>query len=80
MPGDPAVLKERPEGLMLTTADLLNTVAIKRLPFWHDNIETWLIQSKSQFRLKGVTVSQTKFDHVIQSMFQNKAVKILDLI
>ena len=32
------------------------------------------------FRLKGVTTSQTKFDHVVQSMSQNNAVKVLDLI
>ena len=78
MPGDPAILNKRPEGL--TGADLLNTVAIKLLPFWPDNIEKWLIQSKSQFCLKGVTVNQTKFDHVGQSMSQNDTVKVLDLI
>ena len=80
MPGDPAVLNERPEGLVLTAGDLLITIAVKLLPFWPYNIETWLIQSESQFRLKGVTVSQTKFDHVVQSMSQNNAVKVLDLI
>ena len=80
MPGDPAVLNKGPEGLVLTAADLLNTFAVKLPPFWPDNIKTWLIQSESQFRLKGVTVSQTKFDHVVQSMSQNNAVKVLDLI
>ena len=80
MPGDPANLDNRAEGLVLTAADLLHSVAVKLLPLWPDNIKTWLIQSKSQFRLKGVTVSQTKFDHVVQSMSQIDAVKILYLI
>ena len=80
MPGDPAALDDRAEGLVLTAADLLHSVAVKLQPFWPDNIETWLIQSESQFRLKGVTVSQTKFDHVVQSMSQQDAVKVLDLI
>ena len=80
MPGDPAALDDRVEGPILTAADLLHSVAVKLLPFWPDNIETWLIQSESQFRLKGVTVSQTKFDHVVQSMSQTDAVKVLDLI
>ena len=80
MSGELAVLDERPEELVLTAADLLNTFAIKLPPFWPDNIKTWLIQSESQFRLKGVTVSQTKFDHVVQSMSQNDVVKVLDLI
>ena len=80
MPGDPAALDDRVEGPILTAADLLHSVAVKLPPFWPDNIETWLIQSESQFRLKGVTVSQTKFDHVVQSMSQTDAVKVLDLI
>ena len=80
MPGDPASLDDKAEGLVLTAADLLHSVTVKLSPFWPDNIETWLIQSKSQFCLKGVTVSQTKFDHVVQSMSQTEAVKVLDLI
>ena len=53
---------------------------MKPLPFWPDNIETWLIQSESQFRLKGVTSSLTKFDYVVQAISQSNAVKVLDLI
>ena len=56
MPEDPAALDNRAEGLVLTAADLLHSIAVKLPPFWLDNIKTWLIQSKSQFRLKGVTV------------------------
>ena len=65
---------------VLSAPDFLNTVAVKLPPFWPDNIETWLIQSESQFRLKGVTCSQTKFDYVVQAMSQSDAVKVLDLI
>ena len=39
-----------------------------------------MVQAESQFHLKGVVTSQTKFDHVVQSMSQNDAVKALDLI
>ena len=48
--------------------------------FWPDNIETWLVQSESQFRLKGVSASQTKFDYVVQSMSQTDVETVLDLI
>ena len=78
MPGDPAILKIVPAAL--STADLLNAVAVKLPPFWPDNIETWLVQSESQFCLKGVSASQTKFDYVVQSLSQTNAVKGLDLI
>ena len=59
MPGDPAVLDDRAKGPALTAADLIHSVAVKLQPFWPDNIKTWLIQSKSQFCLKGVTVSES---------------------
>ena len=55
-------------------------VAVKLPPFWPNNILTWLVQTESQFHLKGVTVSQAKFDYVVQSMSQNDAVKVLDLL
>ena len=59
MPRDPAVLEGVPA--TLKAADLLNTDVVKLHPFWPENIETWFVQSESQFCLKGVTVSQTKF-------------------
>ena len=80
MPGDPAVLEDTEDVLVLSATNLLAAVAIKLPPFWPDNIETWLVQSKSQFRLKGVTCSQTKFDYVVQAMSQSDAAKVLDLI
>ena len=81
MPGDPAVVfgAERVP-IVLSATDLLMAVAVKLPPVWPDNIETWLIQSESQFRLKGVTCSQTKFDYAVQAMSQSDDVKVLDLI
>ena len=81
MPGDPAVVDGA--GIVpaaLSATDLLIDVVMKLPPFLPDNIETWLILSESQFRLKGVTCSQTKFDFVVQAMSQSDAVKVLDLI
>ena len=81
MPRDPAVVEEAKNVLAsLSTANLLTAVAVKLPPFWPDNMETWLVQSKSQFRLKGVTCSQTKFNYVVQAMSQSDAVNVLDLI
>ena len=63
MPGDPAVVKEVDRvPVALSATDLLTAIAVKLPPFWPDNIETWLIQSESQFLLIDVTCSQTKFD------------------
>ena len=78
MPGDPAPLKGVPT--IFTPADLLNVVAVKLPPFWPETNKTWIVQSESQFRLKGVTSSQTKFDYCVQSMRQEVTVKVLNLI
>ena len=65
MPGDPAFLKDTNHVPVLSPADLLVAIAIKLPPFWPDNIETWLVQSQSQFCLKGVTCSHTKFNYFV---------------
>ena len=84
MPGDPAVPEEAERvpavPVVLSAANFLNAVAVKLPPFWPDNIKTWLIQSESQFRLKGVACSQPKFEYVVQDMSQSDTVKVLDLI
>ena len=81
MPGNPAVLEDAKDvSAVLSTANLLAAVVIILPSFCPDNIKTWLFQSESQFCLKGVTCSQTKFDYVVQGMSQSDAVKVLDLI
>ena len=78
MPGDASIFEGVPD--KVSSADLFNTVAMKLPPFWPENIETWFVQSESQFQLKGLTSSQTKFDYCVQSMTQEVTVKVLDLI
>ena len=80
MPWDPLVLKETEDVPNLLAPNLLTIVAIKLHSFCPDNIKTWLVQAESQFRLKGVTCSQTKIDYVVQAMSQSDAVKVLNLI
>ena len=55
-------------------------VAVKLPPFWPDNIDVWFAQVESQFRIKGVSSQQTKFDYVVQAMSQSDMVKVIDLI
>ena len=81
MSGDPAVIEEvKSVPAELSATNLHAAITVKLPPFWPVNIQTWLIQSKSQFCLKGVTCSQTKFDYVVQAMSQSDGVKVLDLI
>ena len=66
--------------MALSIADLVNNLAVKLSLFWPDNIETWFVLAESQFRLRAVTIGQTKFDYCIQAMPQEVALKVLDLI
>ena len=74
MLGDPTILGDT--ATALTTAGLLNAVTVKFPPFWPDNIKSWLVQLESQFCLKGVSLSHTKLDYVVQSMSQGNTMKV----
>ena len=63
-----------------TSSHQCQAVAVKLPPFWPDNIDAWFSQVESQFRIKGVTTQQTKFDYVVQAMSQSEVVKVLDLV
>ena len=78
MPGDSAVIGGVPA--TLSAANLLNAVTVKLPLFSPDNIKTWFVQAESQFPLKGVIVSQTKFDYCVQSKTHEVAIKVLNLI
>ena len=58
----------------------LYAVALKLPPFWPDSCESWFINAESQFHLKNITSSVTKFHHVITSLLQNEIDNVVDLI
>ena len=50
---------------------LVAPVSLKLPEFWPQSTDLWFARADAQFRLKGITVEQTKFDHVI-AMLDNK--------
>ena len=48
--------------------------------FWPDPAEVWFAQANAQFAIRNVTVSKTKFYHVVAVPPQQVASQILDLI
>ena len=58
----------------------LYAVALKLPVFWPDSCESWFINAESQFHLKNITSSVTKFDHVIASLPQNEIDNVVDII
>ena len=55
-------------------------ISMKLPTFWPDAAEVWFTQVDTQFAIRNVTVSKTKFYHVVAVLPQEEASQILDLI
>lgn len=44
------------------------SAALQIPPFWSKRPTLWFLQVETQFRLKGITTSQTKFDYLVSSL------------
>ena len=78
-----------PEDLGLTTdvadqltisAGHLNVFTMKLPVFWPESCETWFMHAESQFHLKNITVSQTKFHHVNAALPQKEIDNVVDIV
>lgn len=44
------------------------SATLKLPPFWSNRPDLWFLQVETQFRLKNISTSQTKYDHLISSL------------
>lgn len=42
--------------------------SLKFPPFWSNRPDLWFLQVETQFRIKGITSSSTKYDHLVASL------------
>ena len=75
MPGDPALSVDAEN-----QSSHLYAVALKLPVFWPDSCESWFINAESQFQLKNITTSSTKFHHVVASLPQKEIDNVVDII
>ena len=57
-----------------------NNVLMKLPAFWPDAAEVWFTQGDTQFAMRSITVSKTKFYHAVVVVPREVASQILDLI
>ena len=55
-------------------------LSIKLPTFWTDSPEVWFLQAESQFAIKNVTTSLTKFYHCIAALPQDDVTRLIDLV
>ena len=58
----------------------MNAVSMKIPPFWPQDPELWFLQVDAQFSAKNITVSKTKFQHVVGAIATEVAVLVRDII
>ena len=58
----------------------VSAVSVKLPPFWPDKAALWFAQAEAQFLLRGITVDQTKFAHVMTMLDSTTAEYAMDII
>jgi hypothetical protein len=58
----------------------VNAVAVKLPEFWPADPQTWFHQAEAAFRRSNVTVSFTKYDHVLMKLPTDVVMSVRDLV
>ena len=57
-----------------------SAVSVKLPPFWPDKVKLWFAQAEAQFVIRGITVEQTRFAHVVSMLDSKSAEFAMDII
>jgi len=60
--------------------DSIGAVTVKLSKFYADAPRMWFLQAESQFNIRGITSSRTKYDHVTSCLTQEVIVQVADVI
>ena len=58
----------------------VSAVSVKLPPFWPDKVKLWFAQAEAQFVIRGITVEQTRFAHVVSMLDSKSAEFAMDII
>jgi len=63
-----------------TPGEEVHAVAMKLPLFWVDNPRMWFQTAEAQFRIKGISRSMTKFDHVLARIPSELTISLADVM
>ena len=69
-----------PDSPIPNESDSINTVSVKLPPFWPDQPLVWFAQAESQFALRNIVLTKTKYYHVTAVLPQEVALSVLDIL
>lgn len=55
-------------------------ISIKIPPFWNNRPDLWFLQIETQFRLKNITASNTKYDYLVASLNSQTMESVADVL
>ncbi len=58
----------------------VTAISVKLPSFWIDNPRAWFIQADSQFAISNITVSTTKFYHILSSLPKEVIDTVVDIV
>ena len=66
--------------MRLDPAAVVAAVAVKLPTFWTDNPRAWFIHADSQFDISHITLSRTKFNHILSSLPKEIIDTVVDIV
>ena len=58
----------------------VSAVSVKLPPFWPDKTKLWFAQAEAQFVIRGITVEETRYAHVVSMLDSKSAECAMDII
>lgn len=73
-------LQQQRNDLQQQNASTFSTTTVKLPTFWTSSVRFWFIQADAQFSTHGIVTDEMKYSHVITSLPEDVAVRVMDIL
>lgn len=74
------VTTDQGAGTSSESGSQISSAILKLPPFWSNRPDLWFLRIETQFRMRGITSSQTKYDYVVSSLESDAMEIIADVL